>query len=87
VLTLGVFAYKWRQRHIEVPCRNCPEGQFPFCSWNHPQIQTILSHDEHLPEAPPWFRTFLEAVDADLTLMAQGHESRVVSFVQVEDPA
>jgi hypothetical protein len=76
VLALGVFTYRWRQRHIDVPCRTCREGQFPFCSWNHPVIQTVLAdHGESIQAAPPWFRTFLEAVDADPS-MAQGFERR-----------
>jgi len=87
VLALGIFTYKWRQRHIDTPCRTCREGQFPFCSWKHPLIQAILSeHGDSIQAAPPWFRTFLEAVDTDLTLMARGFESRVVSFAQAEDP-
>lgn len=83
VLVVGMVTYRWRARHLDVPCERCLEGQFPFCSWKHRELQKVLTEYESR-QASTSFVSFLSAVDFELQAMEVGRELGVVKFPEPE---
>jgi len=79
ILLVGTI--RWRSRRLDVPCQRCPEGQFPFCSWRLPQLESAVNRQRTDPAyLPTDLATFVEVVSAQLA-HADPHAHDRVQFV------
>jgi|GEM_PF-3521707 hypothetical protein len=83
ILIIGVFAMlaqialNKRSQNKDDPCDDCPEGAFPLCGWNLPDLTSILQGNEIDEES----REFLEIVVESLS---NGSKSRMKIYTAEE---
>lgn len=82
VATLYVGTVRWRAKHLDVPCRRCPEGRFPFCSWRQPELRAaVRDHQADLVTLPKPLVQFLQVVDSTFSMLQSGEGAWRVTFL------
>lgn len=74
---------QWRAKHLDVPCTQCPEGSFPFCSWRRAEIRAaLLDHERAALTLPEPVVAFLRVLDDDLAESQRAGTASSVTFVR-----